>query len=169
MELLSPQIEADFEGAGWFPGRRVEVPQELSALHPATAALREVGDLRVGAVGSGGSDIDFTLPPVRDLFGNDAIEAWQTLLDTPFISIAEYHDGHGQLWLDGKGRLFSSGLVAPGIAFQGHTFAEGVENILRPKHLWPMLLPWQTEVTLQFQTFRAGDPQVLTVDFFNVR
>jgi hypothetical protein len=129
--------------------------------------LEAFGGLKVGNTGAGAecasSDIEFGLPPSDD----EDVDAWQTALKTEFVCLGEIHHGHGQLWTAGKGRMFSSGLVAPIMLFMGNHFAEGVDALLRGRRSQPMLLPWQEKVMVWGEWFYARDARVLTPDLLN--
>jgi len=167
MELLTPSIERDFEEAGWYPGRSVDLPQGVPEAHPAADVLRSFGGLKVGRCGRGEefgtSDIEFILGAWEDSLAED----WERLLKTKFVSVAECHHGHGQLLLDARGRLFQGGLVGPTFTFEGYTFAEGVEGLLRGRKPQPMLLPWQEHTHVGGQTYRSGDPRLMSLDLLN--
>jgi hypothetical protein len=169
MELLTSAIEPHFRRAGWLPTRRVAVDCDVPADHPAYTVLQSFGGLRVGEVGTGEdcarSDVEFCAVEEDDAL----VQAWQSALGTRFLSIGECHNGHGQLWLDGRGRLFHSGIVAPMVLYEGPTFASGMERLLRGRRSQPMLLPWQDEVMIWGHTFHAGDDEVLSVESFHVR
>jgi hypothetical protein len=169
VELLNASIEPDFERAGWYPGRRVDLPTGVPDLHPAAPILMAFGGLKVGVCGPGAecatSDIEFILGDWGDPLAQD----WEHLLRTQFVSIAECHHGHGQLLLDAQGRLFQGGLVGPTFTFEGPTFAEGVEAVLRGRKSRPMLLPWQASTHVWGETFRSGDPRLMPLDLLNVR
>jgi hypothetical protein len=166
MDLITPLLEPAFREAGWFPDRSVEVAGDVSHTHPAYHILRAFGGLTVGITGPGedcaSSDIAFGCTPCHCA----SIDDWEHALNTELVCLGDYHNGHGQLWLDRQGRLFSQGMVAPMMLFEGNSFAEGVEALLKGRRSKPMLLPWQSEVVVWGERFRAGDPRVLTPDFF---
>lgn len=167
MSFLTSAIEPEFRRSGWFPDRSVALTHAVPENHPARGILEAFQGLVVGSTGPGEecacSDIKFGIPPDED----EDITAWQELLKTTFVGLGEVHHGHEQLWLDGKGRLFSSGLVAPMVLFLGNSFAVGVEKLLRGRRGQPTLLPGQEKVTVWGQLFSAGDAGVITPAFFN--
>lgn len=175
MDHLTSAIEPDFEKAGWFPGRRVDVASWVPPHHPAHSVLQSFSGLRVGTVGAGedcaSSDIEFGRYYFDDddywLCFEDELGDWQKLLKTEFVCLGECHNAHGQVWMDSEQRIFQYGLVAPMMMFEGYTFASGVERLLRGRRSQPMLLPWQPAVTVWGETFNANDPRVLSPNFFN--
>ncbi|MXP29955.1 hypothetical protein GRI58_14180 [Porphyrobacter algicida] len=169
MEVLSSAIEPEFRRAGWVPERRVQVSTNVPRDHRAFDVLQSFGGLKVGETGRGEecakSDVEFYETDMPD----QLVEAWQTILKCRFVGIGECHHGHGQLWLDETGRLFNSGLAGmPKVSLEGTTFAEGMERLLRGFRSKPMLLPWQTQVTVWGEVFRAGDVGVLSAESFVV-
>ncbi|WP_080963056.1 MULTISPECIES: SUKH-3 domain-containing protein [Pseudomonas] len=169
MNLLTPNIEPFFRAAGWVPGRAVVVDRHVPRAHPAFRILQAFGELTVGHIGTGeecaSSDIEFGCPACPD----EQVDGWQEALRTDFVCLGDVHHGHGQLWLDSQGRLFLNGLVASMMLFVGHDFAQGIEALLKGYRSHPMLLPSQEDVMVWGERFRAGDPRVLTPDFFRAR
>jgi hypothetical protein len=171
VELLTPDIEHYFERSGWFPGRRIDAPPDIPSAHPAYAILREFGGLSVGTVGPGincgASDIAFRANDPVENSDDELILSWQTLLSTPFVCIAEFHHAHGLLGVDGRGRLFTSGVIAPLVTYGGSSFADAVTDLLTGVRSRPTLLPSQERVCAWGETFEASDPRVVTSAFFD--
>jgi len=176
VELLTRAIEPDFEAAGWFTGRDVDPVYPVSPKHPAHAILRAFTGLKVGGTGPGeecARDGVFFGSHWFDGIDKRQIEPeisdWQGLLKTEFVCLGDSADEHGEFWLDGKGRLFYNCLVAPIITYQGASFTEGMERLLRGRKCRPMLLPWQRQLTIWGECLTADDPRVLKAEFFDVR
>lgn len=170
MELLTPDIEHYFERSGWFPGRRIDVPQDIPSAHPAYAILQEFGGLSVGTVGPGmectASDIVFRESGSIEDSADELILSWQALLHTSFVCVAELHGAHGLLWVDGQSRVFTSGSIAPLVTYAGASFANAATDLLTGVRSRPMLLPGQKRVWAWDETFEATDPRVVTAAFF---
>ena len=122
--------------------------------------LAQFGGLAVGHCGTGkecaASDIHFCLVGPTD----PDISAWNRLLSTTLIGIAEIHHAHGELYIDTAGRFFSLSLIHDAFSFEGSTFDEAVERLLLGRRTRPMLRPDQESVTLYGEEFRAEHPSV---------
>lgn len=155
------RLLAQFLFAGWYPGRRRKVSPLVPAGHPAAAVLAAFGGLHVGCVGRGqeceASDIQITELDN----GLPIVDTWTNLLGTPLIGIAEVHNAHGELYIDGFGRCFQLAQVDEDTTtFEGGTFDEAATRLILGRKARPMLRPDQEAVCLYGQTFRRRDPGI---------
>jgi hypothetical protein len=160
MDELPNSVRPFFVAAGWYPGRRVEVPLVIPAGHVAARILSQFGGLKVGQCGRGQecatSDIAF-----EHIWSEEPeISVWSELLDSALFSIGEYQHRHGRLYVDGVGRLYSLSLIHDAFAFEGSTFGEAMERLLLGRRSRPMLLPGQDSVTLYGEVFTADHPSI---------
>ena len=148
-----------FLAAGWFRSRRVAVASSVPRDHPAFDVLQQLGGLRVGTVGAGRecarSDIEFNQPDDEVLHEG---AAWEQLLATPLIVVAEVHHHHAALLIDSLGRCFGLSYIHDAFYFEGHVFGEAVERILLGRRASPMLRPDQSSITLYGEQFTREHP-----------
>jgi hypothetical protein len=90
--------------------------------------------------------------------------AWAAALGTDMIGIAEEDDGHATLYLSGQGFVVGCSNVHPACFLIGRTVGEALDAIGSGKRAQPMLLPFESEVTLYGVTFRQGDKEVIGPD-----
>ncbi|MBD2106778.1 SUKH-3 domain-containing protein [Nodosilinea sp. FACHB-13] len=152
-----------FQSAGWYPERRVALPNKAQSLipegHPAAMILSTFSGLRVGRVGLGeecaASDIIFGL--IED--SEDAVGKWNDLLKTKLIGVAEYHHSHGELFIDAVGKCYSLGLQDT-FCFEGDNFNQAARNLLLGRRSRPMLLPGEESVMVYGEIYTAESPEV---------
>ena len=154
-------VHSLFVAAGWQPGRRVAVAAEVPVAHPAAEILAEFGGLRVGVSGAGqecaSSDVAFGRSWGAEL---SDIELWSELLDSPLACIAEIHNAHGELYVDGLGRHFGMSMVHDAFWFEGQSFGEAMERLLLGRRSQPMLRPGQDTMMWYGETITADDPRI---------
>jgi len=154
MTELPASIRRSFLAAGWCPGRRVVVGPAVPTEHPACAILAEFDGLRVGQSGCGEecakSDVMF-----RPFWPDSSIRAWEELLVTQLIGVADVCHRHGELYVDHHGRLFGASVVHDAFYFHGASFGEAMERLLLGRRSQPMLRPDQDNVTLYGEEFTA--------------
>lgn len=118
------------------------------------------GGLIVGGVSSGEecstSDIYFKASAATE----SDILTWNGLLQTTLIGVAEVHHGHGELYVDSEGRCYGLSLIHDAFYFEGETFVQAVERILRGRRSRAMLRPDQKSVDLYGITYTADHPDV---------
>jgi len=157
---LPNSVEQLFVLAGWSPGRRIVVPEQVPAHHLAHQVLAEFGGLNVGQTGSGvecaTSDVAFQQVLGDDLF----VRSWSELLQSRLVGVAEVHNAHGELYIDAVGRWFVASLMSDSICFTGSSFQEAMERLLLGRRCRPMLRPGQYKTSMYGETFEAGDPRV---------
>jgi len=102
MIILPAKVLTSFVAAGWHQNRCTAVESFVPKDHPAWQVLAQFGGLIVGKCGAGiecaTSDVVFRTSQPDD--SDDEIAAWQRLLNTTLISIADVHHGHGELFID---------------------------------------------------------------------
>jgi hypothetical protein len=136
------------------------LPAGIPANHPAAEILARFNGLTVGRVGTGEecatSDIHFR---AIDSSNSDVL-AWNRLLQTTLIGVAEVHHGHGELYVDSHGRCYGLSVIHDAFYFEGGTFVKAVERILRGRRSRPILRPDQESVDLYGITYTAEHPDV---------
>jgi hypothetical protein len=160
LNSLPSSVEPLFLAAGWSPGRRIAVPEQIPAHHPACQVLAEFGGLNVGRTGLGeecaASDIAF-----RQLVGDSSfVRFWSEQLHACLIGVAEVHNAHGELYVDTIGRWFVLSLTNDSICFTGSSFSEAMERLLLGRLCRPMLRPDQDKVSIYGKIITADDPRV---------
>jgi SUKH-3 immunity protein len=151
-----------FRAAGW--PSLIRKPATSNALngHPATAVLFELEGLSVGDCEAGEecarSDIAFGRS--ERLEQDSSVQAWELLLNTKLVCIAEVHHFHGALFIDSSGACYQSSQVHEAFSFEGATFGAAVERILLGRKGQPMLLPNQPSGQLYGETITAGHPSL---------
>jgi len=121
---LSPTSRALFESVGWLPSHTIEgdLPRRV---------FTEVGGLRVGVSGPGiecaASDIEFFRQPRTE---RHKFFAAQFPSVGPVVAIADAHNGHIMLFLDGKGRFLAFTDPDSKLYIAGNTFAQCVDRLL---------------------------------------
>jgi hypothetical protein len=159
MTDLPQTVRHIFLAAGWYPGRRADMSAMVPSNHPASAILIEFGDLIVGDLGAGQecarSDVAFKYFEPDGLIG-----IWADLLGEPLIGIAEIHNGHAELYVDGSERYYVASYVHDAFSFAGASFAESMERLLLGRRTQPMLRPDQSNVVCYGEVFTADDPRV---------
>lgn len=157
---LPLHLTARFLLSGWYPGRQKPLPDHIPQDHPAAAILRAYLGLRIGRVGRGNecasSDIRFTILDPDD----SDLSIWEGLLHTKLVGIGEYHNDHGELFVDGSGRCFSRSCVHDAFFFEGYTFVEAIDRLIRGLRSRPMLRPDQNSVEAYGKTYTRDDPGV---------
>jgi hypothetical protein len=162
MTEIPSSIRPLFLAAGWHrhPGRRVAVPPTVPAQHPGAAVLAEFGGLAIGQSGAGEecatSDVAF------QLLGSDAsiIRAWNKLLRTELVGVANIQNAHAELYLDTRWRFFWASCIDDGFCFEGASFSEAMERLLLGRRHRPMLRPDQHEVTMYGEVITTDDPRI---------
>jgi hypothetical protein len=163
MIRLPASLRPLFVAAGWHPGRRVAVSPAVAADHPARAILAEFGGLRVGRAAPGGSGADeCAKSDVAFRQGQDegVRRVWEELLGTQLIGMAEAHNGHEGLYVDGDNRVFGASIVHDAFYFHGALFEEAMERLLSGRRAQPMLRPDQDRVVLYGDEFTADHPAI---------
>lgn len=154
---MTPFVEGLFVNAGWTAGRSVPVPDIVPLDHPAAAALREFGGLRVGVSGPGEecgtSSLEF-----RVLQHDSGVVRWEQLLRTHLVGIAEVDGGYAEMYIAADGRCYGRSDIHDAFYFEGRTFMEAVERSLRGLRVRPMLRPDQDSVSVYGDVFLRGDP-----------
>ncbi|MCE9637841.1 MAG: SUKH-3 domain-containing protein [Planctomycetes bacterium] len=122
------RVRAMFERAGWAPGRRVAVSDEVPRGHPAHAILASFSGLSVGECGPGEecarSDMVF-----RDLLEDaSTVRTWETVLKTRLVSVASVHRGHGEMYVASDGQCYGASRNDGAFYFEGASFSEAVER-----------------------------------------
>ena len=149
-------VERHFTAAGWYLGRSVPVTTVAPVGHPAMAVLREFGGLKVGGNGAGeecaSSMVDFC-----SIERDSEIVQWEGLLSSLLVGVAEVCSGHGELYLAADGRCFGRSCVHDAFYFEGPTFFEAIERILRGQRARPMLRPNQELTSLYGILYGRGD------------
>ncbi|HSF96563.1 MAG TPA: SUKH-3 domain-containing protein [Thermohalobaculum sp.] len=157
-------VRAEFEAAGWFAGRRVDVDHRVPPDHPAFPVLASFGGLTVGKVGPGrecaASDIRFEYTPPSISVANEMPELGCLRL----IPVGLVHHQHGELAIDRIGRTFHFSIVHDAMSFGGDSWQEAVERLLLGLRDQPMLLPGQSEVTLYGGVYGEGHPDLYRLD-----
>jgi hypothetical protein len=74
------------------------------------------------------------------------------------VGIAEVHHAHAELYIDNSGRCFGHSVVDGGFYFEGESFGEVIERLLRGRRSWPILRPEQNMVRHYGNEIRADDP-----------
>ena len=150
-----------FESAGWHPGRLVPIPPSVNKSHPAASLLGEFNALTVGDNESGKdcarSDISFKFFTDE----NEQVDELACLLGSEFIGVAKAQRGYLEIYVDEKGRTFTTTPVVEGVMLAGYNFAEAAERLLFGCKLFPLLLPSQDTVPYYGETLRRGDPRIL--------
>lgn len=163
MPLDLPQsVVPLFRAAGWLSLVRKAPPRNAPKEHPAAAVLLELEGLSVGDCEAGEecarSDIAFGRN--ERLEQDSAVQAWQSLLGTKLVCIAELHRFHGALFIDSSGACYQSSQVHEAFSFEGATFGAAVERILLGRKGQPMLRPDQPSVQMYGETIAAGHPNL---------
>lgn len=162
--MISPSVKVlnSFQRAGWQPSRSVPVPAHVPRSHPAWQVLAQFGGLSVGSCGTGiecaASDLGFRPSPPDD--NDEEIIGWQQRLGSTLVSVADVHQGHGELFVDAAARCFCRSYVHDAFTFEGDTVEQAIENILLGIRARPMLRPDQTSINLYGINFAADDPSV---------
>ncbi len=161
--MITPpaRVLTTFVMAGWHPMRRAAVPRFVPEDHPAAQVLSQFGGLTVGECGAGiecaAGDVVFRASEIDD--HDDEISAWQGLLNTTLVSIADVHHGHGELLIDAGSRCFGRSYIHEAFYFEGDAFEAAVQNILLGIRSRPMLRPDQETVTLYGIDYTANSPE----------
>ena len=150
-----------FERAGWTFGRCVAVPHDVPAAHPAREILASFSGLTVTPDEVRGeecarADLAFSYYPDR----SKSAPAWESLLRTRLVSIADVHHGHGELYVAADGRCFGASLVHDAFYFEGASISEAVERNLLGRRSRPMLRPEQSEIHLYGITYTRASPEL---------
>lgn len=160
MIVISGEALRLLSKAGWAPGRRVPAPGEIPKGHPAAAILESLSGLRAGGTGIGfesaKSDVNFG--PVDD--GREDIARLEALLGETLFGIAQVHNAHSELYVDGRGRCFGVSLMHPATWFEGESLDVALERLLAGLRPRPILLPGQDGVEMFGETYRAGDDRL---------
>ncbi len=146
--------------AGWTSGRRAPVSDTIPKTHPAAAILESLSGFRIGEIGPGlecaKSDVNFRA--VDD--GREDIASLEDLLGEILVGIAEVHEAHGELYLDGRGRCFGVSLMHSATWFEGKSLDVALERLLTGLRPQPILLPGQNDVMFFGETYGAGDARL---------
>ena len=122
MIVISGEAARLLAKSGWTPDRRVPAPVTISKAHPATAVLESLTGIRIGEAGAGvecaKSDVNFG--PVDD--GREDIARLEALLTETMVGVAQVHDRHAELYIDGRGRCFGVSLMHSATWLEGETF-----------------------------------------------
>lgn len=153
-------VRSLFERAGWSPARRVPISMRIPNGHPARAILCSFFGLKVGVSGPGlecaASDIAF-----RDEDSEDGTEArWHPHLGSQLICVGCFHNEHGELFIDARGRVFGASLIHDAFSFEGENVWTGIEGVLLGRRSRPLLHPSQDSVKLYGQRYTRDNPQV---------
>lgn len=145
---------------GWTSGRRAPLPDTIPTAHPAAAILENLSGFRIGETGAGvecaRSDVNFG--PVDD--GREDIARLEALLGETLVGVAEVHNAHGELYVDGRGRCFGVSLVHSATWLEGETLDIALGRLLAGLRPRPILLPGQDDVIFFGETYRAGDERL---------
>jgi hypothetical protein len=146
--------------AGWTSGRRVPAPDTIPPTHPAAAVLESLSGFRIGETGPGlecaKSDLNFGL--VDD--GHKDIARLEALLGETLFGVAQVHNAHGELHIDGRGRCFGVSLMHSATWFEGETLDAALQGLLVGLRPRPILPPGEDSVELFGGTYRAGDDRL---------
>lgn len=111
--------------------------KELASFPLGTALIREFGGLRVGRSGPGlervASDVVFFRQP--SAAHRYAVAEMESPGDDLF-PLGEAHDGHMEIFIDTRGRLWVDSIPDGELLIAGNTFADGIERLLLG-HMWP--------------------------------
>jgi hypothetical protein len=86
--------------------------------------------------------------------------AWEELLGTQLVGVAEAHNGHEELYVDRDSRVFGASIAHDGFCFHGASFVEAMERLLSGRRTRPMLRPDQDRVMLYGDLFTADHPAI---------
>jgi len=98
------------------------------------------------------SDVRFCEPEI-DTPG----AAWERLLQTKLVAVAEVHNAHGLLCVASDGRCFGASYIHDAFYYEGSCIDEALEHLLIGIRARPMLRPDQHTVTLYGVQFAVGD------------
>jgi hypothetical protein len=146
--------------AGWTSDRRAPVSDPIPKTHPAIAILESLSGFRIGEAGPGlecaTGDVNFRA--VDD--GREDITRLEELLGETLVGIAEVHEAHGELYLDGRGRCFGVSLMHSATWFEGENLDVALDRLLTGLRPRPILLPGQNDIFFFGETYGAGDARL---------
>lgn len=148
-----------FEQAGWSEGRCVAVDAAVPDDHPAYTVLSELGGLSLHDPAANIRSIEFKYVDGAAL----SVSRWEEALGTKLVGIAEQDDGHGELYITGRGQVIGCSLVHPACWLVGQSVQGALEALASGENSKPILLADEDEVTLYGTRFHRGDSNVLGI------
>jgi hypothetical protein len=162
MNEMPQDVKQWLVDSGWEPNREVAVPDSLPRNHPAWDVLRSFGGLKLLERNCEPED-----DPIEEfVFGafpsddHRTARKWSQLLKSPLVKIAQVHNDHGELYMDGTGRCFGNSLMHDAFWFEGQSFVDLLQGHLANRRGRPMLRPWQRFVWLYGEKITRDDPRV---------
>ena len=138
---LPESVTPVFHSAGWYPGRRERVPGSVPKSHPAAAILNAFGGLTVIPDSKSGEDCATSDVSFHHVANAQIADVWSKLLNSTLIGVADFHSGHGELYVAADGRCFGASRIHDGFWLEGDSFSVAIESLLFGRRARPMLRP----------------------------